>query len=311
MFHGENCLLSTYRTLENKLQMLDAALDIGDGNIIISVILFLNQTLNSNIFFTQLSKRKVAIKHYANHIIENNDFQKLADLYMATGNIFDLKDIYCLLSKDNSNQGVLYKKLEQFHIHHSQNLYYAEDKLEIQENMSFIDFQIKNKFDTKSIIEQLINLCETEWEKGNGDETILNFKKQFKLDEFQYEWVVLSVLCKMKNWDKLLSTFTKTAFLTKKRALKSVIKPDLFIIGLGRHNPPDNIMQQFLSCIGDASKSLYLAEKFKIHMYIVNYYVEQKDKMSLLKYMERVETGSPAMYAIQSSVNNSDIKWKN
>jgi hypothetical protein len=37
MFHGENCLLSTYRTLENKLQMLDAALDIGDGNIIISV----------------------------------------------------------------------------------------------------------------------------------------------------------------------------------------------------------------------------------------------------------------------------------
>jgi hypothetical protein len=154
-------------------------------------------------------------------------------------------------------------------------------------------------------------LCETEWEKGNGDETILNFKKQFKLDEFQYEWVVLSVLCKMKNWDKLLSTFTKTAFLTKKRALKSVIKPDLFIIGLGRHNPPDNIMQQFLSCIGDASKSLYLAEKFKIHMYIVNYYVEQKDKMSLLKYMDRVETGSPAMYAIQSSVNNSDIKWKN
>jgi hypothetical protein len=82
MFHGENCLLNTYRTLENKLQMLDAALDIGDGNIIISVILFLNQTLNSNIFFTQLSKRKVAIKHYANHIIENNDFQKLADLYM-------------------------------------------------------------------------------------------------------------------------------------------------------------------------------------------------------------------------------------
>lgn len=55
-----------------------------------------------------------------------------------------------------------------------------------------------------------MHLCTSEWKKGNGDELISDFKKRFKVDDFQYDWVVMSVCCKLKNWDKLLSTFMKS-----------------------------------------------------------------------------------------------------
>ncbi|KAJ3639301.1 hypothetical protein Zmor_002666 [Zophobas morio] len=309
MFHAENFMLNTYRSFENKLQLLDAAIDIGDGNIIITVILFLSKTLNNNKFFTQLSRRKVAVRHYANYLIEKNSLQELADLYMATGHISYMKDIYCLLSKDIPNQNV--QKLKQFNRDHSRELHTSEDKTEIQEILALLDFQIKHKLNSKSVIEQLINLCRSEWSRGNGDD-VNNFKKLFKIDDFQFEWVEMSVLCKMQNWEKLIATFTKSVWvIKKKRALKSVIRPELFVVGISRHNPPEYVTEQFLSCISDASKVLYLAEKLKIHKIVVNYHVEQKDKTSLLKYMERVEPSSPAWFAIQSSLNNTDIKWKN
>ncbi|RZC34802.1 spermatogenesis-defective protein 39 -like, partial [Asbolus verrucosus] len=250
MFLGEHFLLNMYRTLEDKLLLLDSALDIGDGNVILT------------------------------------------------------KDIYYLLSKDITNQEVLYKKLEQFNVHHAQNLYSVEDKMEVEENMSFIEFQVKNRSNYNSVIDQLIDLSKTEWQKGNGDEITSQLRRQFKLDDIQYDWIIMSVLCKLKYWDKLLTTFTKTVWVIKKRALKSTMKPPLFIVGVGRHNPPKHVMEQFLLCMGDASKSLYLAEKLKMHSYIINYYIEQKDKTSLLKYTEKIEPGDEAMVAIHSALNN-------
>ncbi|XP_044256718.1 spermatogenesis-defective protein 39 homolog [Tribolium madens] len=310
-FCGENIILTAYKTLEDKLLLLDAALDIADGDIILTVILFLKKSLSSNLFFTQLAKRNAAVKHYANYLVEINDLQQLADLYMATRNIPYLKHIYCLLAKDDSNQNSLLKKLQQFNIQHAHNFYSPEDKSEIQENMSFLEFQIKHNLNSKSLIGELTNLYMTKWEK-DGSGLIDDFQKQFKMDSFQCDWVIMSVCCKMKNWDKLLTIFiNKSLWVIKKRVLRSGIRPDLFVLAISRHKPPENIIEQFLGCVGDASKRLTLAEKLDVHTYVINYYVEQKDKISLLKYMERVEPESQAMYLLRSSLNNPDIKWKN
>lgn len=93
-------------------------------------------------------------------------------------------------------------------------------------------------------------------------------------------------------------------WVLKKRALKSIIRPELFILAIGRHEAPEPVIEQFLSCVSDVSKCLSLAEKLKIHNYVINYYMEQKDKTALLKYMEKVQPGSQAMCRLQSSINN-------
>lgn len=40
MFYGENFILNVHKTLEHKLELLDAAINIGDGNVILTVYFF-------------------------------------------------------------------------------------------------------------------------------------------------------------------------------------------------------------------------------------------------------------------------------
>ncbi|EFA11528.2 hypothetical protein TcasGA2_TC014243 [Tribolium castaneum] len=301
MFCGRNVPLTPYKSLEDKLKLLDTAIDIADGDSILTVLLFMKKTLCPNIFYTQLAKRNIAVVQYANYLVDANDSEGLVELFLATRNISYMKQIYYLLAKDDLSRDSLLKKLQQFNVNHAHNFYSPEERWEIEENIAFLEFQIKHNLSSKSVIELLTNLYMTNDNSGLIDE----FQKQFKIDSFQSDWVMMSVCCKLQNWDKLLTTFiNKSVWVIKKRVLKSSIRPDLFVLAISRYKPPENILEQFIGCVSDASKRLALAEKLDVHTYVINYYVEQKDKMALLKYMERVEPESQAMYLLKSSLNN-------
>lgn len=40
-----------------------------------------------------------------------------------------------------------------------------------------------------------------------------------------------------------------------------------------------------------------------LHSFIVNYFVDQKDRVGLLKYMDRVSTDKDALELVQSALN--------
>lgn len=82
MLNGHKYVLEHYRKLDEKLALLDASIETHDGNVIINVILFLKRTLKANLFYMNLSKRKVALRHYMNYLMLNNEFHALTDLYM-------------------------------------------------------------------------------------------------------------------------------------------------------------------------------------------------------------------------------------
>lgn len=95
MINGHKFVLENYRTLEEKLALLDSAIETCDGNVILNIILFLKQTLKTNIFYMNLSKRKMALRHYISYLMLNNEFQGLIDLYMC---VVVLKLIYILIN---------------------------------------------------------------------------------------------------------------------------------------------------------------------------------------------------------------------
>lgn len=135
------------------------------------------------------------------------------------------------------NQQNMLKTLEQFTIDYNlPSLNSHEAKFDFYQNLEFIrnyinkynyskyrnntdfslEWQKSNKHLTgaNSIIEQLALLCQNEWSKNKpNDETINEFKKQFKINESQFDWTIMNVLAAMKLWDKLVQLFTKSVWI--------------------------------------------------------------------------------------------------
>lgn len=63
-------------------------------------------------------------------------------------------------------------------------------------------------------------------------------------------------------------------------------------------------MDQFLAFISDTDRALFIAEKFKVHSFVVNHYVGQKNRTGLLQYKERVDPADEVMEQIITSLSS-------
>ncbi|XP_066137428.1 spermatogenesis-defective protein 39 homolog [Euwallacea fornicatus] len=309
--NGQNFDLSAYIRFSDKIKLLEKTLETCDANVIIKVILFLKATLKSNIFYHQLSKLKVAVKHYAHYLLMRSQFDSVADLYMATGNSFNTKHLYYLIGQGVTNKSILSKKLEQFTMEHLQRVHSSDDKLEMHDHINLIKFQIEHNFDAKSVVSQLAVLFKHELTNHKGLEKSLEFKKAFKIDEMAYDWTLLNVLASMTLWMHINDIFLKNNWLNKKRVLKTSISPSVFLLGLSRHNPPKDVLETFLGCISDVEKALEIANKLQCHAFIIQSYVTQRDRLALLTYKEKVPFQSPDYCLIESALQCSTKQWKN
>lgn len=305
MVSGHIHSLTGFVRFADKMTLLDKALETCDANVIIQVVLYLYRTLKSNIFYHQLVKRKVAVKHYAYYLFVRNHLEEAADLYMATGNSANMKYLYYLTGQGLTNKSILYKKLEQFVIEHT-----SENCVDVQDHLTFLKFQTEHQFSSESVIGQLAELFKLNLTNHKGLEQAVEFKKTYRIDDFAYDWTLLNVLASMKLWLHINDIFLKNNWLTKKSSLKTPIPADVFVIGLSRHQPPKDVLEGLLSYISDSDKAFEIANKLQCHTYIIQTYLNQRDRVSLLMYKEKVQPQS-AEYCLIESALQSSKQWKN
>lgn len=111
-FLGKPYVLSNFRSLAEKTELLNQAIRTYDGNVILSVILYLLKTLKHSIFLRVISGDNIALKHYEAYLRENNKLQELGDLYMGKGKY--ILDIFYLSCKNTNTTTQTLTKLEQF-----------------------------------------------------------------------------------------------------------------------------------------------------------------------------------------------------
>lgn len=311
IIYGHKCNLHEYVKFHDKVKLLEQSLNSCDANVIIKIINFLKETLKVNVFYHQLSKRKIAVKHFGHYLMMKNGFEELADLYMATGNTSRMKQLYYLTGEGVTNKQVLHKKLEQFMIQHLQKLNSNEDKSELYDNLQLIQFQIDQQCCFNSVIQQLAELCKTEVVSQKGRDQLREFKKLFKIDDFTFEWTLLNILASKHLWTPLSDIFIKNNWLTTKVSLKISMSAEIFLNGLSRHNPPKAILEQYLSCISDTEKAVFLAQKFLCHSFVIQHFVNQRDRMALINYRDKLIAHTDEYILIESSLQSSEKKWKN
>lgn len=65
---GKPCSLEMFRSLQEKEALLDEAVACGNGNAMLKVVLFLENTLKKKLFHRLLQTRPEAVSHYVNYM---------------------------------------------------------------------------------------------------------------------------------------------------------------------------------------------------------------------------------------------------
>ncbi|VDM66874.1 unnamed protein product, partial [Strongylus vulgaris] len=90
LLKGDPVSLEWYRSKEEKVQLLDAAIDIVDGNVILAVsrafvVLFLKNTLMDSIFRDLLLRKPQAAEEYISYLKITRDYDELTTTLFALG----------------------------------------------------------------------------------------------------------------------------------------------------------------------------------------------------------------------------------
>ncbi|EYC36258.1 hypothetical protein Y032_0914g3028 [Ancylostoma ceylanicum] len=85
LLKGNPVSLEWYRSKEEKVQLLDAAIDIVDGNVILAVVLFLKSSLMDSLFRDILLRKPQAAEEYIAYLKITRDYDELTTTLFALG----------------------------------------------------------------------------------------------------------------------------------------------------------------------------------------------------------------------------------
>ncbi|GJQ66847.1 putative peptidyl-lysine hydroxylation [Trypoxylus dichotomus] len=207
LFLGLPCLLDNFRSLEQKIDLLQKAVETADGNIILKVVLFLEKTLKQSLLHIHLPKYKLALVHYCNYLVQENKLQELNYLYMAIGNNTGMSNLFYIPCQNFSSRKRIQAELEKF-LNESGNVIPDCNKHLLHGFKTFIELQ-KTDTASKSVTELLATFYRAHFVTTYSQHDITTFCNTMKLSSSQHEWILLNVMAANQLWDNLTDAFVK------------------------------------------------------------------------------------------------------
>jgi len=339
IINGHSYYLHHIKSKENKIRLLDLAIDSCDGDAIITIILFMKQTLNSKIFKNEISNRSEAINHYINYLkltnqwIELSSFQSMLDrsddaaitaysqaikpklLASKITNLKRCRDMYCNSLNSNSELKYIFEAInEQVNLLERQQPIESEDKKteETQLDPTSIFVQVpRTCLLNKSVISTLkycymyhFNVPNTFFASPDA------IKNAYSLNSKQYTWTCLRAVAECQRWQDVDKLFeTKTILGGKK--MKSIIPWFEVVKILHKNEAPTDLIIKYLSLIEDGDLKISLAKEYKFHNLVLELCVNLRDRQTLQQYIPKLKPNSQEFFYAQDILKQPSIKWKN
>ncbi|XP_010582069.1 PREDICTED: spermatogenesis-defective protein 39 homolog isoform X3 [Haliaeetus leucocephalus] len=324
------CSLERFRSLQDKLVLLDEAVGGHDGNVITAVLIFLKRTLRREILFRELEVRQVALCHLIHFLKETGEQKLLLDLLrfldrteeVALSQYQEHLNIQDVEKRREFLKGCIGLPFSAEDTSHIQDHYtLLERQIIIEANDRHLETagqsEIFRKYPRKAsilnmpLVTTLFYSCFYHYTEAEGTfSSPTNLKKTFKIPDKQYVLTALAARAKLRAWDDVDALFTTKNWLgyTKKKA---PIGFHRVVEILQRNNAPVQVLQEYVRLVEDVETRLNLATKYKCHDVVIETYRDLKDRIQLTAYKCKVERGSAEEDKINSILNNMQIRWKN
>ncbi|KAM4662154.1 spermatogenesis-defective protein 39 homolog isoform 1-T2 [Discoglossus pictus] len=331
MQRGKVCPLERFRSLKEKLQLLDEAVRVHDGNVITAVLIFMKKTLNSEVLFRELEVRQVALRHYIHFLRESSEQQILLELLRFLGRTEELALCkyreHLNISDPEERRDFLKSKCISLP-------FSPEDSTHVQDQYTLLERQIIIEANDKHVeatgqelifrkhprkasllfmplVTTLFYACIYHYTEGEGTfSSPANLRKTFRIPEKLYVLTALAARAKLRMWNDVDALFTTKNWLgyTKKRAPVGFHR---VVEILHKNGAPIQVLQDYIRLIEDTETRINLGTKYKCHDVVIDTYRDLKDRHQLMVYRCKVERGSPEEEKIDSILSNTQMRWKN
>lgn len=330
MQQGKVVSLEKFRSLQDKLLLLDFAVSANDGNVITAVLIYLKRTLSKEVLFRELESRQTALRHFIHYLTETGDQRLLMELLRAQGRTEDMALLqykeHLSIADENKRRDFLKSCLSL--------PFSPEDSAHVQDHYTLLERQIIieatdrqaerggkveifQKFPRRAsilnmpLITTLYYCCFYHYTESEGTySSPANIRQTFRISEKQYFVTALAARAKLKAWfdvDALFTSRNWLGFTRKKCPLGFQRVVDI----LHKNSAPTQVLQEYVGLVSDADLKISLAQKHKCHDIVINTYRDLKDRQLLLGYRGKVERGSAEERKINELLNNPQIRWKN
>jgi len=344
MMLGQPYSIESYRSKEDKLALIDAALATLDGSSILTTILHLKNTTKKSVFNQEMQRRPAACQLYVSYLKRKYEFNEAIDFLSMLGHIDEaaiLKYQDSIRGKNSDNKVKKLKNCIQTHfkdqtlalesriVNGHLNLLERQVAIEANDikdtsNQMLIEFPRARSIIDQSLLTTLFYCCMYHWDTAETHHgSPLTIKKVHSLSEHQFLWSVLRGRAKVKHWvlphelDTLLSNRslmgTIGAFTgmgnSGGRAVKSSLNVDQVVDMLANLGAPDSVLAAYITLCDSIETRIKMATNYKCHQAAIDVYVNQKDREALEKYMREIPQGSAEYVKAETALKSG--KWKN
>ncbi|KAI3364715.1 hypothetical protein L3Q82_011485 [Scortum barcoo] len=326
MQQGKIVSLEKFRSLQDKLLLLDVAVSAHDGNVITacSLLCYLFVFSPSEVLFRELESRQTALRHFIHYLTETKDQRLLLELLRALGRTEEVAMLqykeHLSIADENKRRDFLKSCLSL--------PFSAEDSVHVQDHYTLLERQIIieatdrqaerggkveifQKFPRKAsilnmpLVTTLYYCCFYHYTESEGTySSPLNIRQTFRISEKQYFATALAARAKLKAWSDVDALFTSRNWLGFTRK-KSPLSFQRVVDILQKNSAPTQVLQDYVALVDDAELRIILAQKHKCHDIVINTYRDLKDRQLLLGYRGKVERGSAEERKINELLSNS------
>ncbi|CAG9794717.1 unnamed protein product [Diatraea saccharalis] len=314
---GRNCSLHLHRSLKSKTELLDGAIAIGDGNAILTVVLFLIQTLNKKLVYELLSSRTIALNHYISFLQNEGKITELTDLLTMLGRspeaaMYQFQ--HCVKSQGSNVDGLL-RKLNNLMANYLNqpggDTHQAKMVADYVKLLEWQKFANKQELNNKSALYCLAYCCAQHWSETAGNMmSPMTICQRQQIPPIQYDWTVLNVHAKSEKWDVVETLFTKKDWLGR-ITVSSHIPIETLLARLSELQASKRLMAICVNKITSAEDRLRLAQMYKIETVVIETLAKQKDRIALTNYKMTLSPQSEVFILAENTLRDPSIKWKN
>ncbi|XP_065833701.1 spermatogenesis-defective protein 39 homolog isoform X2 [Oscarella lobularis] len=339
MLLGEPYCLEFYKSLEQKLDLLAKAIEYGDGNCIVAVLLFLKRTLAYKLFFSALITHADAENHYLAYLKQRGDlgleelektynrlarpedewmmkYEQCKEIGSVKSQLWHLKDCQRTLTEPEFKPvAFVYGEMAKEHVEllgRQIEIDKKDDELARRGTYHlFNSHPRKSLLASQPLMTTLFYCSFYHWEAGEDSiKSPVKLKADFKLSEKQYLYAALAARTKRKKWDeveKLLTT--KGWFRTNKWT--TAIGMDVVVDILYRYSATRDVIEKYVKIIDDLELRFKMAAKVKSYGVAVDTLISLRDRNQLLKFRENVPPVQRAVHEkIERSLTDPSVRWK-
>jgi len=311
--------LEMYKSLKKKEDLLDCALELGDGDAILAITLMIQRTLKRAKFIGLIGARPVAAEHLVNYLITRHELAKVADLLVALGRFHDSGIVAYRQAIHSQSIELRVRNLKQL-LHAGMSGH--EDAPLVVEQINLLErvspiLVSETQFPDRpsstlssSVLKALFYLTQYHY---TAPDNLLHsptaLTKMHRLTRTQTVWVTVRGRATVLAWDDCVCLLVGKGWMGGVKAKVGINMAEMATV-LHDAKCPVETLSLVLQAVDSPATRLELASKLGVNSVVVDILLAQKDKSGLIRFRDSLTQSSRDWFYAENALSTSNVRWK-